>query len=524
MRTFGISRSTSHHFLVCVDTVYAKWESAFRYEARAVLLCYLPRSGGLGCAAETKTHVAEESMSPAAAFHAQLASIMEVLANTAVAEICELVDSGYSVLQLEISRSRKENEVLRRKLRLMELRVARATALRAATTASGAALLTASGRARAQLAVHHPGNEAKRSRTPGGEVVLSRGPPQEQPPDSGLDTTQLRPSAADSAHLTTTVIKVEDEDESWSQSEQDSFCRVVEGQTTEIEASQPLTKQEAADEGSGSSRSWMSSEVSSTSMSVQNTLNASQRSDTSSYDCLMFEPQLRHGSRPTHNPLSEDPSCSYALNTSVSVTADSGSSSTSFPFTISEASLSVAEHQRPAAFPDNQQRGPLGAEEPPLPPRKEATERQNAFIRRDGWRHQGGVSRAATHSGENSGEKAFVCNCCGKTLACLKNLKTHMRVHTGEKPFVCALCSKRFSDSSNLKRHQSVHTGEKRYGCVHCGKRFAQSGSLKVHMTVHTDCKQFRCSYCGKTFISGSHLRRHITVHGGQKHFASTPP
>ncbi|KAF3698629.1 Gastrula zinc finger protein XlCGF57.1 [Channa argus] len=470
MRTFGISRSTSHHFLVCVDTVYAKWESAFRYEARAVLLCYLPRSGGLGCAAETKTHVAEESMSPAAAFHAQLASIMEVLANTAVAEICELVDSGYSVLQLEISRSRKENEVLRRKLRLMELRVARATALRAATTASGAALLTASGRARAQLAVHHPGNEAKRSRTPGG------------------------------------------------------FCRVVEGQTTEIEASQPLTKQEAADEGSGSSRSWMSSEVSSTSMSVQNTLNASQRSDTSSYDCLMFEPQLRHGSRPTHNPLSEDPSCSYALNTSVSVTADSGSSSTSFPFTISEASLSVAEHQRPAAFPDNQQRGPLGAEEPPLPPRKEATERQNAFIRRDGWRHQGGVSRAATHSGENSGEKAFVCNCCGKTLACLKNLKTHMRVHTGEKPFVCALCSKRFSDSSNLKRHQSVHTGEKRYGCVHCGKRFAQSGSLKVHMTVHTDCKQFRCSYCGKTFISGSHLRRHITVHGGQKHFASTPP
>lgn len=90
-------------------------------------------------------------MSPAATFHAQLASIMEVLANTAVAEICELVDSGYSVLQLEISRSRKENEVLRRKLRLVELRAARATALRAAVTASGSAVLHASGRARAEL-------------------------------------------------------------------------------------------------------------------------------------------------------------------------------------------------------------------------------------------------------------------------------------------------------------------------------------------------------------------------------------
>lgn len=107
-------------------------------------------------------------MSPAADFHTQLASIMEVLANTAVAEICELVDGGYAVLQLEISRSRKENEALRRKLRFMELRAARATALRAAATASGTALLLASGRARAPLPAHHPGNELRRSRTPGG--------------------------------------------------------------------------------------------------------------------------------------------------------------------------------------------------------------------------------------------------------------------------------------------------------------------------------------------------------------------
>lgn len=101
-------------------------------------------------------------MSPAAALHAQLASIMEVLANTAVAEICELVDSGYSVLQLEISRSRKENEVLRRKLRLMELRAARATALRAAVTAGCTA--------RAQLSAHHNSGEARRKETAGGNT------------------------------------------------------------------------------------------------------------------------------------------------------------------------------------------------------------------------------------------------------------------------------------------------------------------------------------------------------------------
>nr|XP_020473338.1 zinc finger and SCAN domain-containing protein 2-like [Monopterus albus] len=438
-------------------------------------------------------------MSPAAGFHAQLASIMEVLANTAVAEICELVDSGYSGGPPGAG-SRKENEVLRRKLRLMELRTARANALRVAATASSTASPHASGRA------HHQGNEPRRIRRPQdhpGEVVLSSVCPQAPPSDSGQEPTQVTAAAGESANLVTEVIKVEDDDESPDQD--NGFCCVVDEEMTETEAPAPLTNQQAPDEGGGSSRSWMSSEVSSTSMSVQKSLATSQRPETSSYDCLVYEVQLQHGSHSTQNPPSEDPSCSYVLSNSASVSADSGSSS--FRFAVGDVRLSVAECQ---------QRAPVPAGQPQLPGRKEATDRPGTVSRRGGWRHQDGVSR------EDSGGKSFVCNCCGKTLACLKNLKTHMRVHTGEKPFICALCGKRFSDSSNLKRHQSVHTGEKRYGCVHCGKRFAQSGSLKVHMTVHTDCKQFRCSYCGKTFISGSHLRRHITVHGGEKRFVAT--
>ena len=54
--------------------------------------------------------------------HSQLASVMEVLANAAVAEICQLVDDGFASLRLEISRSRSDNLALKSRLRLMEVR------------------------------------------------------------------------------------------------------------------------------------------------------------------------------------------------------------------------------------------------------------------------------------------------------------------------------------------------------------------------------------------------------------------
>ncbi|XP_061100721.1 endothelial zinc finger protein induced by tumor necrosis factor alpha-like isoform X3 [Conger conger] len=56
---------------------------------------------------------------------------MEVLANTAVAEICQLVDDGYAVLHLEMSRSYKENEALKRKLKMFELSASRMRGKRA---------------------------------------------------------------------------------------------------------------------------------------------------------------------------------------------------------------------------------------------------------------------------------------------------------------------------------------------------------------------------------------------------------
>ncbi|XP_016890836.1 Krueppel-like factor 12 isoform X6 [Cynoglossus semilaevis] len=59
-----------------------------------------------------------------------LASIMEVLANAAVAEICKLVDDDYAVVSLQMSQCQRENKALKRKLHLLELKMARGNAER----------------------------------------------------------------------------------------------------------------------------------------------------------------------------------------------------------------------------------------------------------------------------------------------------------------------------------------------------------------------------------------------------------
>uniref|UniRef100_A0A8C7NSS4 C2H2-type domain-containing protein n=1 Tax=Oncorhynchus mykiss TaxID=8022 RepID=A0A8C7NSS4_ONCMY len=61
-----------------------------------------------------------------AEYHKRIpASIMEVLANAAVAEVCKLVDDDYAVFRLEITQSQKENSALRRKVQLLELKMVR---------------------------------------------------------------------------------------------------------------------------------------------------------------------------------------------------------------------------------------------------------------------------------------------------------------------------------------------------------------------------------------------------------------
>lgn len=59
------------------------------------------------------------------ALREQLSVIMGALTKAALAEICEAVDEGFALLQMEISRSHKENQDLKKKLHLIESIVVR---------------------------------------------------------------------------------------------------------------------------------------------------------------------------------------------------------------------------------------------------------------------------------------------------------------------------------------------------------------------------------------------------------------
>ncbi|XP_051985422.1 zinc finger and SCAN domain-containing protein 2 isoform X1 [Xyrauchen texanus] len=98
----------------------------------------------------------------------------------------------------------------------------------------------------------------------------------------------------------------------------------------------------------------------------------------------------------------------------------------------------------------------------------------------------GAVRRFRTHWRSSvDAEKRFSCSFCEKCFSRFSQLKEHLRSHTGEKPFTCTQCGRSFTKHCNLIRHAVVHSGEKPYQCGQCGKCFTQRSSLKSHQRTH---------------------------------------
>nr|XP_046181964.1 zinc finger protein 354A-like isoform X1 [Oncorhynchus gorbuscha] len=506
-------------------------------------------------------------------FHTQIASIMEVLANAAVAEICKLVDDDYKVFRLEMSQSQKENKGLRRKLQLLELKVVRERAERtirervpASRPSSVKILDRYRGMARVEehLTVGHnsfvkpAGHNAWRDDQP---IAI----------DEGTGTSTQHVIVIESAEAAgpggSSLVKQERTEGDDPQHSRDIQTEAAAGVAPPVATDdlattpRPRTRRSIT-EVSGTPKAVLKSETDTETLTVSRRL-LHTGSDPERLGCppapgseyfLYGSPRTVHTHQNSVATLEtvNYPSCSYTtemdpgkmtlgLETQTDLSRGDWNQYSSRLYSegcldkkeeviaVDEVTVKVEGdvpriwnethlgegHSQGRDFLDYRESletNPDVTTHSPLHTLRDHEPVSTSMGPSDQVLNSKVQKAQAQGGGPTSGGskvKRFLCMFCNKGFSCLQKVEIHQRVHTGEKPFSCTQCHMRFAEAGNLKRHQRVHTGEKPYSCPQCHMRFAQSGNLKMHLKVHTGERPFACTHCRKRFSERSYLRIH---------------
>ncbi|XP_062283148.1 zinc finger protein 239-like [Scomber scombrus] len=503
------------------------------------------------------------TMSTAMDFHSQIASIMEMLANSAVAEICKVVDDGYAVVHLEMSRSQKENEFLRRKIKLLELQIARYRAERVRGTESsissrfpGVRLLTQQDRGtlagpalQGRTRFLNRGPAAQHSLQKSQSINLDQDPDQEV-----VTTTKIESAEPEEEELL--IVKVEGAFESITNADPDDkdssdtrparHHSEMEGQGCPKYTSSPQRKEEKMDEVQGSSAEKHSP--------FQMLLEWQESSETEAMEqpsCSTLAPETI-SRRSSLSRIRANPASSI---TTVLKTGQTSSASmfheilsNSLPREV-EDSCSVAmspvrgghegveEDLTPLGGQNNaserSQCQPLLCIQIKEPHTEVMFEGNRAYSNHISIFNNPPVTMGTVDSQQQTHSKTH--SWCGvqqtDTFSNQNQLyqqSTNQNQECGsvqqqqQQPclqYACTFCSRRYAHQCQLRIHERVHTGEKPYQCVQCGKSFGQFCSLKRHQMVHTGERPFPCPQCGKQFSTSTNLKVHQSVHTGEKRF-----
>ncbi|XP_033986182.1 zinc finger protein 239-like isoform X1 [Trematomus bernacchii] len=494
-------------------------------------------------------------MSTSVEFHSQIASIMEVLANAAVAEICKVVDDGYTVVHLQMSRSQKDNEFMRRKLKLMELQVARYRAER---------VRGAEGFTGGRFPGVRPLHRQSRDSLAAGPMLqartrfLNRDPATQQSsrkiqpinldqdPDQEVVTTTKAESAESEEEEGLLIVKVEETMETGTPHHEaadirgdanpatsppgppmDARChREKEGQRHLENSSSAQCKDEETHEEQG-----LTPEKHSPSQTLLGWQESSETEDRQRPSC----------STNTAGTVAQDSSFSHVstnMASSFSTASKRPRSDMDQANTVMKSPFPGAEDRRSslllsqsmnyepssedmfggkAAYSLSDLNTPLAA----MDSQQQHIQHPWSGVRTmDNFSSPNHLHQASGNQNQETGsappDLPYACTFCTRRYAHQCQLRIHERVHTGDKPFRCVQCGKSFGQVCSLKRHQMVHTGERPFPCPHCGKQFSTSTNLKVHQSVHTGEKRFHCSKCGKNFSFLSNLIRHQALHSAK--------